>query len=50
MTELNQLDWQRTNLDNIEQAWEGDLWHRKRLGVQLTNYVDRLNCGAVLAL
>lgn len=50
MTEQNQLNWQRTNLDNIEQAWEGDLWHRKRLGVQLTNYVDRLNCGAVLAL
>ena len=50
MTEQNQLNWQRTNLDNIEQAWEGDLWDRKRLGVQLTNYVDRLNCGAVLAL
>ncbi|RKG39122.1 KAP family P-loop NTPase fold protein, partial [Acinetobacter rongchengensis] len=50
MTEKNQLNWQRTNLDNIEQAWEGDLWDRKRLGIQLTNYVDRLNCGAVLAL
>lgn len=50
MTEQNQLELQRTNLDNIEQAWEGDLWDRKRLGVQLTNYVDRLNCGAVLAL
>jgi len=50
MTELNQLNWQRTNLDNIEKAWDGDLWDRKRLGVQLTNYVDRLNCGAVLAL
>lgn len=50
MTEQNQLNWQRTNLDNIEQAWEGDLWDRERLGVQLTNYVDRLNCGAVLAL
>ena len=26
MTEQNQLNWQRTNLDNIEEAWEGDLW------------------------
>ena len=50
MTELNQLDWQRTNLDNIEEAWKGDLWDRRRLGEQLTNYVDRLQCGAVLAL
>lgn len=50
MTEQNQLELQRTNLDNIEQAWSGDLWDRKRLGIQLTNYVDRLNCGAVLAL
>lgn len=45
MTELNQLDWQRTNLDNIEEAWQGDLWDRRRLGIQLTNYVDRLQCG-----
>nr|WP_228716484.1 P-loop NTPase fold protein [Acinetobacter defluvii] len=44
------MNWQRTNLDHIEQAWEGDLWDRKRLGEQLTRYVDRLNCGAVLAL
>jgi hypothetical protein len=50
MSEQNQLPWQRTNLNNIEQAWDGDLWDRKRLGVQLTSYVDRLNCGAVLAL
>lgn len=50
MTEFNQLDWQRTNLDNIEEAWQGDLWDRRRLGEQLTNYVDRLQCGAVLAL
>lgn len=50
MTDTNQLNWQRTNLDNIETAWEDDLWDRKRLGVQLTNYVDRLQCGAVLAL
>ncbi|RZG72307.1 KAP family P-loop NTPase fold protein [Acinetobacter sp. WCHAc060025] len=50
MSELNQLPWQRTNLENIEQAWDGDLWDRERLGIQLTNYVDRLNCGAVLAL
>ncbi len=50
MTDTNQLNWQRTNLENIETAWEGDLWDRKRLGVQLTNYVDRLQCGPVLAL
>lgn len=50
MSEQNQVNWQRTNLDHIEQAWEGDLWDRKRLGEQLTRYVDRLNCGAVLAL
>ena len=50
MTDTNQLNWQRTNLENIETAWEGDLWDRKRLGIQLTNYTDRLQCGAVLAL
>lgn len=50
MTDQTQLNWNRTNLDNIQTAWEGDLWDRKRLGIQLTNYVDRLNCGAVLAL
>ena len=50
MIDTNQLNWQRTNLENIETAWEGDLWDRKRLGIQLTNYVDRLQCGAVLAL
>ena len=44
MTDTNQLNWQRTNLENIETAWEGDLWDRKRLGIQLTNYVDRLHC------
>lgn len=50
MTEIKQLNWQRDNFENIEEAWEGDLWERKRLGIQLTNYVDRLQCGAVLAL
>lgn len=50
MTDQTQLNWNRTNLDNIQTAWEGDLWDRKRLGIQLTNYVDCLNCGAVLAL
>lgn len=50
MTDQTQLNWNRTNLDNIETAWEGDLWDRQRLGIQLTNYVDRLQCGAVLAL
>lgn len=44
------MNWQRDNFENIEKAWEGDLWDRRRLGEQLTNYVDRLNCGAVLAL
>ena len=46
----NQLNWPKDNFENIETAWEGDLWDRQRLGVQLTNYVDRLQCGAVLAL
>ncbi|MFH7764871.1 P-loop NTPase fold protein [Acinetobacter sp. BSP-28] len=50
MHETNQLNWQRDNFENIETAWEGDLWDRQRLGIQLTNYVDRLQCGAVLAL
>ena len=50
MTEIKQLNWQRDNLENIQDAWEGDLWDRKGLGIQLTNYVDRLQCGAVLAL
>ncbi|USE84010.1 KAP family P-loop NTPase fold protein [Acinetobacter tibetensis] len=50
MTDQTQLNWNRTNLDNIETAWEGDLWDRKRLGIQLTSYVDRLQCGAVLTL
>ena len=50
MTDKTQLNWNRTNLENIQTAWEGDLWDRERLGNQLTNYVDRLNCGAVLAL
>lgn len=50
MTEQNQLNWQRDNFENIEEAWQGDLWDRRRLGEQLTNYVDRLQCGAVLAL
>ncbi|WP_373687135.1 P-loop NTPase fold protein [Acinetobacter sp. YH12251] len=46
----NQLNLSKDSFENIETAWEGDLWHRRRLGEQLTNYVDRLNCGAVLAL
>ena len=46
----NQLNWAKDNFENIETAWEGDLWDRRRLGEQLTNYVDRLNCGAVLGL
>ncbi|GAA5182855.1 hypothetical protein GCM10023345_09860 [Acinetobacter kookii] len=50
MNETDQLNWQRDNFENDFEAWEGDLWDRKRLGIQLTNYVDRLQCGAVLAL
>lgn len=46
----DQLNWQKDNFENIQTAWEGDLWDRRRLGEQLTNYVDRLQCGAVLAL
>lgn len=46
----DQLNWQKDNFENIETAWEGDLWERRRLGEQLTSYVDRLQCGAVLAL
>lgn len=45
-----QLNWQRDDFENDFTAWEGDLWERKRLGEQLTSYVDRLQCGAVLAL
>lgn len=50
MSENNQLNLPRDDFENIETAWEGDLWDRERLGIQLTNYVDRLQCGAVLAL
>ena len=50
MHETDQLNWQRDNFENIGTAWEGDLQDRERLGIQLTNYVDRLRCGAVLAL
>lgn len=46
----NQLNWAKDNFENIETAWEGDLWDRRRLGEQLEHYVDRLQCGAVLAL
>lgn len=46
----DQLNWQKDNFENIQTAWESDLWDRRHLGEQLTNYVDRLNCGAVLAL
>lgn len=46
----NQLNWTKDDFENIDEAWEGDLWDRERLGIQLTSYVDRLQCGAVLAL
>ncbi|MDY6481908.1 P-loop NTPase fold protein [Acinetobacter faecalis] len=46
----DQLKWDKDNFENIEEAWKGDLWDRRRLGEQLTQYVDRLQCGAVLAL
>lgn len=45
-----QLNWQRDNFEHDFTAWEGDLWERQRLGEQLTSYIDRLQCGAVLAL
>ncbi|MEE1123638.1 MAG: P-loop ATPase, partial [Acinetobacter pseudolwoffii] len=47
---IDQISWQKDNFENIQTAWEGDLWARRRLCEQLTNYVDRLQCGAVLAL
>lgn len=47
---IDQINWQKDNFENIQTAWEGDLWDRRHLGEQLTNYVDRLQCGAVLAL
>ena len=46
----DQINWDKDNFENIEEAWKGDLWDRERLGIQLTKYVDRLQCGAVLAL
>jgi len=39
MTDTNQLNWQRTNLENVETAWEGDLWDRKRWGEGKTWFV-----------
>lgn len=33
MTE--QLNWIKDNFESIQVAWEGDLWDRKRLGLQL---------------
>lgn len=45
-----QLNWQRDNFEHDFTAWQGDLWDRQCLGKQLTNYVDRLQCGAILAL
>jgi len=50
MSENNPINLPRDNFEEDFNAWEGDLWDRKRLGIQLTNYVDRLQCGAVLAL
>jgi len=37
MTEIKQLNWQRDDFENIEEAWEGDLWDRRRLGEQPTH-------------
>ena len=31
MTDTNQLNWQRTYLENIETAWESDLWGFNRV-------------------
>jgi hypothetical protein len=46
----NPVKIERDNFENDFTAWEGDLWERQRLGTQLTSYVDRLQCGALLAL
>lgn len=46
----SQVNIARDNFETIEITWGGDLWDRKRLGLQLERYVDRLQCGAVLAL
>jgi len=45
-----QINLHKDNYENIDIAWSGDLWDRNRLGLQLERYVDRLQCGAVLAL
>ena len=37
-----QLNLARDNVENIETAWEGDLWQRKDLGRQLEIYIERL--------
>lgn len=29
MTEIKQLNWQRDDFENIEEAWEGDFWNQK---------------------
>ncbi len=42
MTDQTQLNWNRTNLDNIQNAWEGDLWDRERLGIQFKSYSSSL--------
>lgn len=44
------LNWPRDNFSNIEEAFEGDLWKRKKLADQLENYIKRLKIGATLAL
>lgn len=46
----NQLNWAKNDFENIDEAWKGDLWSRELLGIQHTSYVDRLQCGALLAL
>ncbi|RAA04933.1 hypothetical protein DOT66_23640 [Ralstonia pseudosolanacearum] len=37
-------------LEDIATPFEGDLLNRAALALRLTNYVDRLRCGAVLAI
>ncbi|WP_167884678.1 KAP family P-loop NTPase fold protein [Cupriavidus oxalaticus] len=38
------------SLDDISRPFAGDLLQRKALARRLTNYIDRLACGAVLAI
>lgn len=38
------------SFENINEPFEGDLLERKPLAERLTGYLDRLRCGAALAI